>query len=220
MASPSLSSVFTVTFLRMIRAFSIACTLLVLSSLGISTAFASSSNKDTQIESQKLEMIGEENRTVFLFTGSVKVTATNLTVTCDQLEVQTKKEGEGEYSFGQIGPILSINASKNVEIRQAGRIATADNALLLPDEGRIVLTGNPIVRDRQGEVSGERIILLRNQRRAIVEGGEEGSRTRVRLGQIPDLGFQESGSAEDKDKKAAPTESSPSSESPAASQQP
>lgn len=147
------------------------------------------STEDTQIESRELELVSEELETLFIFDGEVKITGTNLIVTCDRLEVRTRKIGEQGNSFGQIGPITQIKAMGNVDIRQAGRTANAEQAELYPEEGRILLTGNPVVRDLQGEVSGKRIILMRNQRRAIVEGGE--NRARVRLGQLPNLGFQE-----------------------------
>lgn len=162
--------------------------------------------RDTHIESRELELIGEEQETVFIFRDEVKVTGTNLTVTCTRLEVRTRKIGEQDNSFGQIGPIVSIKAMGNVEIRQSGRIATAEQAELYPEEGRILLTGNPVVRDRQGEVSGKRIVLMRDQRRAIVEGGE--NRARVRLGQLPNLGFQE------QEESASPATGENSSDSP------
>lgn len=173
---------FTPAMRRFIQVFLV--TFALLGSLGYAES------RDTHIESRELELIGEEQETVFIFRDEVKVTGTNLTVTCSRLEVRTRKIGEQDNSFGQIGPIVSIKAMGDVEIRQAGRMATAEQAELYPEEGRILLTGNPVVRDRQGEVSGKRIVLMRDQRRAIVEGGE--NRARVRLGQLPNLGFQES----------------------------
>jgi lipopolysaccharide transport protein LptA len=144
----------------------------------------------TVISSDRLEMENEGEKAFFLFSDHVKLTGNNLIVTCDRLEVHSDRTGDLDANFGKLGSIKQIVAIGNVSISQEGRTARAGRVEVIPAEDKIVLTENPTVIDAQGSVSGERMVFLRGERRAVVESGTSGP-ARVVLPAIPDLGFDD-----------------------------
>ena len=61
-------------------------------------------------------------------------------------------------------------AKGNVRITQNERIVTGEQALFLSDEQRIVVTGNPVMREGNNVIAGERVVVLLNENRGVVEG--------------------------------------------------
>ncbi|WPJ97195.1 LptA/OstA family protein [Coraliomargarita algicola] len=138
----------------------------------------------TVVTSKLLRMVEESTRTVFHFSEGVRVTATNLETTCDRLDVIARESSEA----GSNAPLAveRIEALDHVVIQQTVRTATAKKAIILPQEGKLVLEGEAVVEDDRGKVSGHRMTLLQGQRRAIVEGGgPEGERARITLPEMP-----------------------------------
>ena len=143
--------------------------------------------RDTVIQARSLHMIEAADHTLFRFAESVSVTATNLNSSCGRLEV-TAREAEGS-SDGRL-QIEQVEAFDAVEIKQTGRVATGDKAIILPNAGKVVLEGDAVVVDERGRVSGHRMTLLQGERRAIVEGGGPGGvRAKVTLPAIQSPGF-------------------------------
>ncbi|MGJ8651290.1 MAG: LptA/OstA family protein [Opitutaceae bacterium] len=145
--------------------------------------------KETVVESNMLRMIEEPTQTVFRFSENVTIVATNLDAKCDRLDVIAADAKSTDMKTGKMSDrleVLRIEALDNVEVRQDGRLATAEKGFILPQEGKVILEGNAVVNDDRGRVSGHRIILLQGQRRAIVEGGgPEKERARITLPAIP-----------------------------------
>lgn len=143
----------------------------------------------TVVSSQLLRMLEEPTRTVFRFTENVKVTGTNLEASCELLDVVAIEKKTKDGKSGDLKERLEvqrIEAVDTVEVKQDGRVATADKAFILPQEGKVILEGNAVVNDAQGRVSGHRMRLLQGQRRAIVEGGgPKGERARITLPALP-----------------------------------
>jgi len=141
----------------------------------------------TVVTSQLLRMIEEPSQTVFRFTGNVTVAATNLDTTCDRLDVVTREQANPDDPRAKTPLELErIVAQDNVVIKQTGRTATADKAIILPKEGKVVLEGEAVVNDDRGRVAGHRMTLLQGERRAIVEGGgSKGERARITLPSMP-----------------------------------
>ncbi len=145
--------------------------------------------RDTIVRSNLLRMIEEPKQTVFRFTENVTVAATNLDASCQRLDVvamekKTKDAKSGEYKDRL--EVQRIEAIDSVEVKQDGRVATAQKAFILPEEGKVILEGNAVVNDEQGKVSGHRMTLLQGQRRAIVEGGgPDGERAKITLPALP-----------------------------------
>ncbi len=84
-----------------------------------------------------------------------------------------------------------------MRIVQGDREATCGRAEVFPNEDRIVLSENPVVRSFDDEyvASGPRLLLYRGQRRAVIEGNNE-ERARITLPAMKDLGFEDQKEAE------------------------
>jgi len=137
----------------------------------------------TVVQSRQLRMLEEPERTLFRFTDAVEISATNLEATCERLDViaTEKRAATATEDPSKRLEVERIEAHDSVEIKQAGRTATASRAFILPKEGKVVLEDNAVVNDERGRVSGYRMTLLQGQRRAIVEGGGGPGQERVRI---------------------------------------
>ena len=129
----------------------------------------------------------DENR--FTFIGNVSIKGDSLDVTCDNMTVVSKKNVTDTGSVGKIGKIEYILAIGNVKIIQGSRVAMAGRAQILPLESKVILENSPTVIDGGSVVTGYRMILLKGEKKAIVEGGPDGERPSVSLPDIPDLGY-------------------------------
>ena len=143
----------------------------------------------TTIVSQNLDMQSTDDESVFLFTGLVLVRGTNISLSCDRLEAVTIRDKKDiirdkeKTALGQVGKFKSLLATGRVRIEQGDRVATCGRAEVLPGEEKITLTEDPMVRDGESTIVGEKITLLRGQRRVIVE------KARITAPAIKDLGF-------------------------------
>ena len=144
----------------------------------------------TVIDSEKLEMRSTDTLTTFVFTNKVVVTGTNLKLTCDRLEVVTTRKGDPTATIGKLGRFKSLIAEGRVHIVQSDREAACGRAEVLPDDDKIILTENPVVKDlaNGATATGPRMVLYRGERRAVIEGPEDTS-VRIILPGIKDLGF-------------------------------
>ncbi|MEO0511114.1 MAG: LptA/OstA family protein [Verrucomicrobiota bacterium] len=144
---------------------------------------ASALSENTVVRSQLLRMTEEADHTLFRFTESVGVVATNLEATCERLDIVAVESSSAVSSNGaERLEVDRIEAHENVVFKQTGRTATAERAFILPQEGKVVLEEDAVVNDERGRVSGFRMTLLQGQRRAIVEGGgPENERARITL---------------------------------------
>lgn len=153
----------------------------------------------TVIESGAAEMVSTDKESTFTFSKGVKVTATNMTLTCDFLEVVARRSGDPTATFGKQEDFKSMIATGNVRIVQNDREAVCERAEVFPGDDKVVLSGNPKVRstDGQYEASGPKMELLRGERRARIIG-EGGERPRITLPPLKDLGYEK-----EKEKKPA-----------------
>jgi lipopolysaccharide export system protein LptA len=146
----------------------------------------------TVIESGAADMVSSEKETTFSFSKGVTVTATNMTMTCDDLVVVARRGGDPLATLGKQQGFKSLIATGNVRIVQNDREATAGRAEVFPDEDKVVLSGDPVVRSAKDGWEqtgpGMRLVLYRGQRRASLEG-PEGTRTRLLLPPLKDLGY-------------------------------
>lgn len=173
----------------------------------------------TLITSQHLEMQGSVDRNFFYFSGSVEVSGTNLRILCDELTVTSLREGPDGATIGNIRAIESIVASGSVEIHQAGRSAYAQRAEVDPKAGTVVLSGSPRILDGEVAIEGYQFILNKGERKFVSvpdpnAPASEPSRSVVRLGAMPDLGFDQEEAAITVDDQIQPAASA-NAESPA-----
>lgn len=160
------------------------------------TAFAQETRQPTVITSESLEMQGSEDKNFFYFRNDVLVEGTNLNLKCDELTVVAFREGGEDETVGEIGAIERIVARGDVEIQQAGRTAYAGRAEVDPRNGTVTLSESPKIVDNEVEVEGYQFVLHRGEKKfeSIPDpDAQEGERNRsiVRLGALPDLGFDQ-----------------------------
>ncbi len=170
-------------------------TLLAAGFLAVS-AFAQNEEKKpvaTEIESMRLQVENDGEKAYFHFSDAVKLTATNMLVECDSLEVFATREAKEQSAIGKFSAIKEIVATGNVRIEQAERTATCQKAIVKPNEERIILTGNPVVVQPGGRIvtynPKDEILLDRgNGRISIIAKGPR--RLRLTSSAIGDLGFE------------------------------
>jgi lipopolysaccharide export system protein LptA len=110
-----------------------------------------------------------------VFKGDVNVTGNGVKMSCQKLELffnSSLKDSSIEDSRVQIEKIV---ATESVVIsRPDSGTATAEKAVYYHDTEKIVLTGNPVVRDGDRfEGGGSTITLYLNEDRYVVEGSED-----------------------------------------------
>jgi lipopolysaccharide export system protein LptA len=81
--------------------------------------------------------------------------------------------------------IARLVSRGNVRIVQADRRASCQEAVYDRVRKIIVLQGDPIIRQGENEIRGERVIFYVDENRSVVEGGDTG---RVRVTLIPEKG--------------------------------
>lgn len=124
------------------------------------------------IKSNSLQI--DNKRQVVTFTGEVNASQDIFVLDCDKMFVFYKnppgqKEGEGGET-----KIDRIVATGNVRIKRTlGGMATAEKAVYYQKEEKMVLTGNPVVRQGKDFVEGDRITLFLRESRSVVEGSKD-----------------------------------------------
>ncbi|MDX2187552.1 MAG: LptA/OstA family protein [Opitutaceae bacterium] len=154
--------------------------------LAVATSAHAADATKTEITSRALEMTSNDDESRAVFTGDVQVTGTNLSLTCDRLEVVATRIGDKSATLGKLERFKSLVATGRVRIVQADREATCGRAEVYPREDKIILTQNPTVIDHgSGSVAvGEPLILFRGERRV------QGENIRITFPPIRDLGFE------------------------------
>jgi lipopolysaccharide export system protein LptA len=146
---------------------------------------------DTRFRSQKLEMRNVGDETITILTGSVEITSVDLQITCDRLEIVSRRAdaNPGDLVAKQ-NQFKSLVANGRVRIVQpeSRREATCGRAEILPGDGRITLTDKPILVDR--DEKGAPVSTLKGAAMRLFKGE---SRVEIDLPEgetvaLPDLG--------------------------------
>ena len=120
----------------------------------------------TVIESDQLYVRNVDTESTAVFTDKVVLTATNLKITCERLEVVFTRKGDPTATIGKFDNFKSLLATGNVRIIQGDREAACGRAEVLPGDEKIILTGRPVVVDHTSKVTftGDTLEMLRGQR--------------------------------------------------------
>jgi len=128
------------------------------------------------ITSDRMELDQKKNTVIYM--GNVVTVRGNVTMKSDTLTATYNPE---------MKRLTEVVAEGNLEVSQGNRIATGAKAVFNSENNSVVLTGNPVIRHGNSQVSGSRIILFINEERGVVEGGSQ----RVKAVIFPDdLGRQ------------------------------
>ncbi len=151
----------------------------------------------TVIEAENLQAEITEERGYLKLIGSVKLSGTNLEITCNQMEVFTDtKDTEGEDTIGDFSSIRRILATGNVKIVQEERTATAGKAEVLRDEEVIILDEDPIVYQDSIVMDGTGAQMIIERGNGTVKMiGDQTNKLRITGPPIEDFGFEENEAA-------------------------
>ncbi len=117
------------------------------------------------------EMVSTDTETKITFRDNVRVTGTNMRLTCDYLEVVVIRTGNKSATLGKLEKFRSMLATGNVHLIQGEREAACGRAEVLPEQEKVILSETPVVvdRDQNTRIAGEKITMLRGQRKVEVE---------------------------------------------------
>ena len=105
------------------------------------------------------------------FTGAVVITRGSMTMWADKAVVNYGNGGEAD--------IDGLDATGNVRIKTTGQEATGNRALFTPDNSTVRLTGNVVVKNTTGTMSGPELTINLSSNTSTFKGSEGGRVTGV-----------------------------------------
>ena len=125
------------------------------------------------IKSNTLEM--NNKLKIVTFKGDVNAKKDNFVINCDKMLVYYKTfTDESEKGDEGKTKIDKIVATGHVKINRAkGGTAKAEKAIYYQEDEKMVLMGNPTVKQGSDLVKGDRITIFLNEDRSIVEGSKD-----------------------------------------------
>ena len=125
------------------------------------------------IESKTMEMNNELK--IVTFKGDVNAKKDSFVINCDTMLVYYKHSpsnpGKGDESNTSIDKIV---ATGHVTINRAkGGTATAEKAIYYQEDEKMVLMGNPTVKQGSDLVKGDRITIFLEDDRSVVESASD-----------------------------------------------
>ncbi|MFO7785892.1 MAG: lipopolysaccharide transport periplasmic protein LptA [Thermodesulfobacteriota bacterium] len=125
------------------------------------------------VRSETLE-IDNKNRRV-IFTGNVDARRSTFTIQCQKMHLYYLGDASGNTEGPEDLRVDRVEAKGNVKItRSDGGEAMSDEAVYYQKDDKVILTGNPVLKQGEDFVEGSRITFFIGERRSIVEGlGEE-----------------------------------------------
>ncbi len=128
--------------------------------------------KPIVINSTTLE--ADNKKQTVTFTGDVEAQMENFAVYCHKIVVYYEEAPEKKGS-GETGTkIDKIVATGDVKIvRAEGGVATGKKAVYYQIDEKLVLTGNPVVKEKNSFVEGDRITLFLKEDRSVVESFQD-----------------------------------------------
>ncbi len=112
------------------------------------------------IDSDRMELDQKNNTIIYM--GNVVAVRGDVTMKSETLTATYSPEMQR---------LTEVVAEGNLEVTQGNRIATGTKAIFNSDDNSVVLTGDPVIRQGNSQVSGCRIIMFINEERGVVEGG-------------------------------------------------
>lgn len=135
--------------------------------------------KEKAKESERGIFGGNKKDPIFITSDRMEVDQKKNTITylgrvvTQQGEMTMKSEQLTAYYTAEMKEIKEVVAEGQVNVTQGDRVATGAKAVFSDKEQTITLTGNPVVRQGNSQVSGTRITFFVEQDRAVVEGGNQ-----------------------------------------------
>jgi lipopolysaccharide export system protein LptA len=90
-----------------------------------------------------------------------------------QADMTIRSEALIAHYDPQMKSMSQIVAEGKVNATQGNRVATGEKAVFDDKAKNVTLTGNPVMRQGNNQVSGTKVIYFMEQDRAVVEGDEK-----------------------------------------------
>ncbi len=109
-------------------------------------------------------MEADHKKNTITYKGRVVVVQGDMTMRCETLTA---------YYDPDMKQLKQAVAENKVSVVQGARTALGTKAVFNGQAQTVTLTGNPVVRQGNSEVSGNRIVFFMAEDRAVVEGGSD-----------------------------------------------
>jgi len=127
-----------------------------------STGFEFNKKDPIYITSDWMEV--DQNKSTITYKGRVVTVQADMTMRSETLTA---------YYDPEMKQMKQIVAEGKVNATQGNRVATGEKAVFDDKEKTVTLTGNPVMRQGNNQVSGIKVIYFTEQDRAIAEGDEK-----------------------------------------------
>jgi lipopolysaccharide export system protein LptA len=128
-----------------------------------------------EIVSDRLDAYNQEKLVVF--SGNVVATQKDKVIKADRVFVYYKKDDKAAAkktkTTENADDLDRIEAKGNVRVTQGEKIVTGENAVFFNNEQKIIMTGNPVMREGSNVIKGDRIVVLLDEDRGVVESSKE-----------------------------------------------
>ncbi len=184
--------------LSMLMAFSLAADVFAKEPAQKKTSLQS--KEPIQVVSDRLEAFDEQKLVVF--SGNAVAVQGDKVIKADSLSLFYKKDknagkGKNQSDIAGGGDLERIEAKGHVSVTQGPKVATGELGIYYQDEQKIILTGNPVMREGNNSITGDKITVLLNENRGIVERSGDKQVTAI----IYPNENQDAGKKTDKEKK-------------------
>jgi len=130
------------------------------------------SKEPIQVVADRLEAFDAEKLVVF--SGNAVAVQGDKVIKSDKISLYYKKEKSPVKTkpvrdLSQTSDLDRIEARGHVTVTQGSKVVTGELAIYYQDDQKIVMTGNPLMRDGNNTVSGDRIVVFVNENRGVVE---------------------------------------------------
>ena len=128
-------------------------------------------NEPLVIRSNRLEI--DNKKQIVVFTGNVDARKSNFTINCRKLRLFYFGQPTGKDLKEDDIKVDRIIATGDVKIKRLdGGLAMADKGVYYQSDEKVVLTGNPVVKQGNDFVEGSRITFFLKEKRSIVESSK------------------------------------------------
>jgi len=131
------------------------------------------SREPIRIDSDRLDAYNDKRLVVF--SGNAVAVQGDKVLKADKLLLYYKKKESGDQKAevkelaGKSGDLERIEAKGRVIMTQGERVVTGEEAVYYQETQKIVVTGNPVMREKKNVIRGDRIVVFVNENRGLVE---------------------------------------------------
>lgn len=157
----------------------IVCLLAVVHSSAFAGQAGAKAKKGTKKKAERAAFQAGKKEPIFITSDRMELDQRKNTITYRghvvtlQGDMTIRSEALTAYYDPDMKQLKEVVAEGKVHVTQGDRVATGTKAVFNGKAQTITLTGNPVVRQGNNQVSGSRITFFIAQDRAVVEGGAQ-----------------------------------------------